>query len=122
MTRMLLDDLNRRLCTQYDNPDFIENGYRFWFRGFIDDAETLVGAAVAWPDKFSLRGVRYFACPTNGEPQQYEAGKAWKLPKAPLSTRDLLESGEGAFESAKQVAMDKLRRFVGMEVEGRKPQ
>lgn len=106
-----LDAINLTLATDYNKPDFTENGWRFFFRDYLPSYENtiLVGCALAW--NLDRPGV-YYGCIPGGEPFRYKRGEIFPRPYGYLSLQDYIQHGIEPFLLGKQDAMWKLMEFV----------
>ena len=118
-TLCTLDEINRAVCSTYARPDYAENGFRFWFRGYVPspDNPLLIGAALAWPEDRSPDAITYYAIAGSPEVDSLIRGESFKLEPTPSITHETIESGGMAsLVNGKTEAMERLRAYVSSVV------
>jgi hypothetical protein len=118
------------VATSYLEPDFTENRYRFFFRGYLSSGENLllVGFAAAWPTPENLanpygpNAITYYAVAGSPEVGELRRGERAKLDPPPLYSVATLheEDSLDSFIEGKREAMERLRAYVSSVV-GKSP-
>lgn len=107
-----MDAINFSVESDFANPDFVVEGWRFFFRGYLPayDNANLVGCALAWNN--SSKTKRYYGCVPGGEPFMYTPGSSFPPPFGQLSFVDYESNGVEPFIAGKKKALENLRLFV----------
>jgi len=111
-----LQAVNLAVGSSYEKPDYVLDGWHFFFRDYLPSFENyvVVGCALAWKREED----RYYGCIAGaGEPFEYKKGSVFPRPYGTLSPIDYEERGIGPFVAAKNEALAKLKKFV-IEQEG----
>jgi len=109
-----LDAINLQVESDFANPDFIIESWRFFFRGYLPayDNTNLVGCALAWNDSIALKVKHYYGCLPGGEPFQYQKGESFPRPYGFFSFLDYEKDGVEPFVAGKKNALETLRKYV----------
>ena len=103
-----LDEINERVGSSFEKPDFEHVGYKFFFREYLPsfDNPALVGCALAWKDRHSPY---FYAVAGSDEIGEYKQGAKFKLEPLPFFRPDAPMS---EFVAAKLDALERLKTFV----------
>lgn len=107
-----LDAINFSVESDFASPDFVVEGWRFFFRGYLPahDNVNLVGCALAWNESSRVR--HYYGCVPGGEPFMYTPGSSFQPPYGLLTFMDFEKNGIEPFLAGKKKALETLRLFV----------